>query len=237
MNITGATNKVGSLNLAAKSRITYDVRRLKAAGNTLMLQLSAANTQKRGVFSVNVGRAQASGVYELSRGITQNKGMAYTVKLGTAALGTIRPGGAALTKNGATYKIAASGAQINLTIGTKLGKMLKGNAKAYALKGTAHCDVFYGGKGNDKIHGSNGRDVAVYDKVNRGKDIIAKTNGAMTLLFNGMKASDVAQKASGANLVITRKGATGQSITVQGYNAATHKIETAAQQNCNNMLT
>ena len=224
INITGATNKVASLNLVAKSRITYDVSRLKAAGNTLMLQLSLKNTQKRGVFSISVGKAQTSGVYELSKNITQKKGMAYTVKLGNAKLGTVKLGGATLTKNGATYKLAAKGAQINLTIGTKVGKMLKGTAGANTLKGASHCDIFYGGKGNDKIYGSNGRDVAVYDKVNWGKDIIAKTNGAMTLLFNGLKASDIVQKVSGTSLVITRKGAAGQSITIQGYNAATHKI-------------
>ena len=66
--------------------------------------------------------------------------------------------------------------------------------------------------------------MAIYNKTHWGKDIIARINGAMTLLFNGLKASDVVQKASGANLVITRKGAAGQSITIQGYNADTHKI-------------
>ena len=224
LNVTGAANKLASLNLAAKSRVTYDVSKLRAAGNTLMLQLSAKNTQKRGRFSISVGKAQNSGVYELSKNITQKKGTAYTVKLGSTKLGTVKLGGGTLTKNGATYKLVAKGAQINLTVGTKRGKMLKGNAGANTLKGASHCDIFYGGKGNDKIYGGNGRDVAIYNKTHWGKDIIAKTNGAMTLLFTGLKASDIVQRTSGKNLVITRKGAAGQSITIQGYNAATHKI-------------
>ena len=57
-----------------------------------------------------------------------------------------------------------------------------------------------------------------------GRDIIAKTSGTMTLLFNGLKASDIVQQASGGNMVITRADDAQQSITVQGWNAASHKI-------------
>ena len=103
------------------------------------------------------------------------------------------------------------------------GVMRKGTAAANTLTGTANCDIFYGAAGNDTIRGVNGRDVVVYDKNDWGKDTIAATSGTMSILFSGLKASDISATKSGSNMVFTRKG-TSQKVTVQNWNAATHNI-------------
>ncbi|MBQ9406099.1 MAG: hypothetical protein IJU37_05080, partial [Desulfovibrio sp.] len=102
--------------------------------------------------------------------------------------------------------------------------MRMGTAKADTLTGTVNSDIFYGGKGSDSITGKNGRDVAVYDTTAWGKDSIAKTNGTMTLLFNGLKASDIVQKLSGTTMTISKKSDGNQKITVQGWSDSTHNI-------------
>ncbi|MBQ9405380.1 MAG: hypothetical protein IJU37_01415 [Desulfovibrio sp.] len=84
--------------------------------------------------------------------------------------------------------------------------------------------MFYGGKGNDTITGGGGRDVAVYDKTAWGQDTIAKTSGTMTLLFQGLKASDIVKKINGTTMTITKKRDASQKITVKGWSDTSHTL-------------
>lgn len=156
--------------------------------------------------------------------IIQKNNTAYSLTVGSVNVGTVKLNGSALAKNGMSYKLASSGAEINLAISMKAGRMLKGTAKANSLAGTAHSDVFWGGKGNDAIAGKNGRDVAVYDKTAWGKDKILKTDGTMTILFKDLRKADVVQKLNGTTMTLSRKDAKGQSITVQGWSKDTHNV-------------
>ncbi|MBR5734248.1 MAG: hypothetical protein IKX79_01735, partial [Desulfovibrionaceae bacterium] len=178
-------------------------------------------------FSVTAAKAQQTGSYKLSSKLDVANGTAFSIRLGTESLGTAKVNGAALSKHGVTYKVTEdSSSNVTLTLSLKAGSTLKvrGTAGADTLTGTGNSDVFYGGKGNDVLAGVHGRDVAVYAKSSWGQDVIKATDGTMTLLFAGMKASDITQKKSGTSLVITRKSDSGQKITVQGWNDATHNI-------------
>ena len=84
--------------------------------------------------------------------------------------------------------------------------------------------MFYGGKGNDTITGTNGRDVAVYNTTAWGQDEISATSGTMTLLFGKLTASDITKVKNGTDMVITRKSDSSQKVTVHGWNDATHNI-------------
>lgn len=237
----GEKNTLGSLKLGSKSQIAYNISNLKAKESAPMVSLLAKNSQKKGAFSISVAYTQVAGTYKLSKNLIQKNGTAYTVNILAPVwkqngpgrtlstepkkLGVAKLNSSALTKNGATYSVKMSGTQINLVVAMNAGKTLKGTAKANSLTGTANCDVFYGGKGNDTIKGVNGRDVAVYDKTAWGKDKILATEGSMTLLFKDLKESDLVTAWDGQNLTVTRKGATGQSITIQGWNGGiTHNI-------------
>ncbi len=224
LSFKGAGSPLGSLRLGKATQVAYNVSRLKAKGSTLMLTLVAKNSQKTGSFSVSVAKGQAIGTYELSKHLVQKKGTAYTVKLGSVRLGIARLNSTALTKNGVTYKVKTSGAQINLVVSMKAGKMLKGNAKASKMTGGVRSDVFWGGAGSDIISGVNGRDVAVYDKTAWGKDKLVKTNGTMTILFKDLKKVDVVQKIKGTTMTLTRKSDKSQSVTVEGWDKATHNV-------------
>ena len=225
LNFTGTGNTLGSLQTNKSTKVSYDVSKLAAKGTAYMLTLSTKNTQKLGVFSVNVKKGQGAGVYELSKNITQAKNTAYTVNLAGAKQGVAKLNGLGLIKGNAIYAVNTGSANsINLTVAATTAKPNKGTAKADKLKGTVKWDVFYGGKGNDTITGGGGRDVAVYDTTAWGKDVIAKTGGTMTLLFNGLKSADIKKSLSGNTMTITRKSNTNQKITVQGWSNATHNI-------------
>ena len=142
----------------------------------------------------------------------------------SSTLGASRVNSTALSKNGVKYTLKIASQKLTLTLSAVAGGMFKGTTAANTQKGTANCDIFYGREGNDKIYGNNGRDVAVYDTKNWGKDTIYKTNGTMTILFNGIKNTQVTSSLNGTTMTITRKGVSNQSITIQGWNAATHNI-------------
>jgi hypothetical protein len=92
------------------------------------------------------------------------------------------------------------------------------------LTGTVNSDIFCGSKGNDTIKGVHGRDIAVYGKTAWGKDTIVKTDGTMTLLFKDLKKTDVVQKLKGTTMTLTRKSDKNQSVTIHGWNSATHNV-------------
>ncbi len=224
VTIKGAASKIASLSVNKSTTVVYDVSKLAAEGNTLMLSVQSENKQKTGDFSITVTKRQAIGTYELSNNILQDKGTEWTIKLGKTKLGTTKLNSTTLTNNGIVYALKASGTQINLSVALKAGKLLKGNESANTLTGSTNSDVFYGGKGNDKIDGKNGRDVVVYDKTAWGKDTILKTSGTMTLLFNGLQAKDIKQSLKNGTMTITKKSDANQTITVQGWSNATHNI-------------
>ncbi|MBQ7609053.1 MAG: AIDA repeat-containing protein, partial [Desulfovibrionaceae bacterium] len=224
ISATGAGNTLGSLQTNKSTSVSYDISNVAAEDETYMLTLSTKNTQKLGSFSVNVKKSQGVGTYELSKNIAQQKNTAYTVKLAGKKQGTAKLDGLGLIKGTVIYTIDTGSANtVNFTV-AKTGKMLKGTTKAEKLTGTANWDVFYGGKGNDTITGKNGHDVAVYDKTAWGKDVIAKTSGAMTLLFKDLKADNIIQKTSGSTLTITKKSDAKQKITVKGWSDETHNV-------------
>ena len=224
LTVTGAGNTLGSIAFTENAKVTYDISKLAAKGITRMLSVTSTNIQQKGQFSVIVAKKQAIGTYELSSNIIQDTGTAYTVNLGTNKLGALKLGSGSLTKNGVTYKLKNSDAQINLTIAIKPGKMLKGTTGKDKLSGNAHSDIFYGGKGNDTITGKNGRDVAVYDKTAWGKDTIAKTSGTMTLLFKDLTSKDIKKSLSGTTMTIIKANDAKQKITVKGWSDDTHYI-------------
>ncbi|MBQ7738344.1 MAG: AIDA repeat-containing protein [Desulfovibrionaceae bacterium] len=233
LSFNGTGSKLNALKLNSTT-VSYNISNLKAKGSTYMLSLTTKNSQNAGKFTVTVARAQEIGVYELSQNIAQNKNLAYSINLNSKKLGEAKLNSTALTKYGLTYSVKLSGQKVNLTIAIKAGKMLKGATKAATLNGTDNSDVFANGKANDTFKGTNGRDVAVYNKDAWGKDTIAKTSGTMTILFNGLKASDIKTSPKNGTMTITRKSDSKQKITVLGWNDATHNIVYASGMNAFN---
>ena len=133
--------------------------------------------------------------------------------------------GAPVVHGGVSYELKTSGkdSQIDLVVSGVGGEIVKTVARSGAF-GTEACDIFSGTAGNDVIHGNGGRDVAVYDASNWGNDLISQNaDGTMTILFNGVKASQVTTELVGDTMTIARKGSS-DSITVEGWNSETHNI-------------
>lgn len=225
--VSGQANKLSKMTTNDKTNIVYDIRNASAGANTSAMLRCTAKKNYAGNYGVSVSKKQAVGTYVLSDNIALAKGKAFTIKTDTATQGTAKLNGTALVKNGFSYTVSrstGSNTRISLTVDLRAGKMLKGTDKKETLAGASHCDVFYGGKGNDTIKGANGWDVAVYDTIAWGKDVIQKTSGAMTLLFKGMTEKDITTKKSGSKMVITRNGFKNQQITINGWNDDTHEI-------------
>ncbi len=184
--------------------------------------------------TINTTKYQRIEIYKLSNGLNMAFGSnssdpnGITIKVGTANLSA--KVGTTVAKNGMQYTLSLVNNQFNLSIELVNGSMLKASADKTALAGTVKSDIFYGGKTSDTIAGKDGRDVAVYDKSAWDTDVIKKTSGTMTLLFKDFKESDnaLATKLSGTTMTITRlsngKAVKNQSITVQGWDSATHNI-------------
>ena len=224
ISIQGVGNTLGSLVLNKSTCITYNIYNVVAAAPSYMLTLSAKNTQKIGSFFVNLRNNQATGLYKLSQNIVQAKNTTYVIKKEGTRQGVAKLGGQALIKGTTLYRVINQTNVNNVCLQVlNAGGVYKGTARNDVLTGTTSWDVFYGGKGNDTIKGSAGRDVAVYDTTAWGQDVIAKTNGTMTLLFKGLNANNIVKRLSGNTMTITRKG-TAQKITVQGWSNATHNI-------------
>ncbi|MBO4793012.1 MAG: AIDA repeat-containing protein, partial [Deltaproteobacteria bacterium] len=223
VNVMGTGVKINKINANSATTLNYAISNMQAGAGVMLAESVQQNLSCS--FSITAGKAQQIGTYKLSSKLNVADNTVFSIKLGSTSLGTAKLNGAALTKNGVTYKLTDDAAgTVSLTLSMKAGNMLKGSTGADTLTGTASSDIFYGGKGNDTITGTNGRDVAVYAKAAWGQDTIQATNGTMTLLFGGLSASDITQAKNGTNLVLTRKSDTSQKITVQGWNDSTHKI-------------
>ncbi len=221
---SGDQNTVKSLYIGKNSKISYDITKKSVNSDGTLLFLESQNKQKCGNFTISTKKNQKTGLYGLSTNIIQKNNTAYSLTVGSVNIGTVKLNSSELAKNGMTYTLVSSGTEISLLIDMKAGKMLKGTAKANKLTGAFHSDIFYGGKGNDTIRGRNGRDIAVYDKTAWGKDKIVKTNGTMTILFKDLKKADVVQKLNGTTMTLTRKSDKKQSVTVEGWDKATHNV-------------
>ncbi len=225
ISISGTGNTLRSLVVNKKSTLAYDLNKVAAKSKAYMLTLNTANKQKIGSFRINVGTKQGVGVYELSKNIVQNKNTAYTVYVACKKMKSAKLNGLGLINGTAIYSVSSGSSNtISLTIAKADAKPLKGNDNNNKLKGSSNWNVFYGGKGNDTITGAGGRDVAVYDETNWGKDTIIQASGTMTLLFKDITAKELIQKKSGKNLIITRKNDAKQSVTIQNYNKTSYNL-------------
>ena len=227
--LNGRANNLTSMTTNAKTNIVYDVSTLSAciasSWKDTMLRTSLQKAYA-GKYTVVTAVDQQLGTYALSDNISLADGKAFTIKQDSSTIGTVKLNGDSLSKNGLKYTVTKQDnatQRISLTIDLKAGKMLKGTTENNKLTGNTHCDIFYGGKGNDTITGKNGRDVAVYDTTDWGKDVIKKTNGNMTILFKDIENVDIHTSLEKGIMTITRDG-TDQQITVNGWNDETHKI-------------
>ncbi len=222
MTVAARGIKVATIAAKTAAVVKYNVSKLKAGGTTAMLVESSKQALNTG-FSIVTAKAQQIGTYRLSSNLTVAKGKAFTIYQGTTKLGTAKLSTTAKL-NGVNYTVSQAKNVVSLKLSIARGKIFKGNAKANNQNGTVQSDIFYGGKGNDTINGINGRDVAVYDAKSWGKDTIAKTKGTMTLVLAGLKKTDVSLKKSGSTMTITNEVDKASSITIKGWNAATHNI-------------
>ena len=243
----GLNNSLGSMKLGTKTKVSYNISSVARESNhnneyissqKFMLSLRNKNTQNLGSFSITVKKNQRIGTYMLSDNLVQKKNKTYTINLGTKKLGIARLNGTSLTKNGVVYSIKQSNNHIMVQLSLKKGKVrlatnnetvARNHRKALTgtqsttLTGNKNRDIYYCGTGNDLINGLAGLDVAVYDKNNWGQDTIASTDGTMTIMFAGVKKTDLVFNHKGRDLVVTRKH-TNQNITVKEWHTDTHNI-------------
>lgn len=225
INITAENNKVRS---TTSCTINHHLDNLKSPNKKYMLiydKSSNVNSNFYGSMSITVKKNQKVGTYKITKNVNWNESSRITIYMDKDVIGR-EVFGKSININGMLYKgiFNKKGKTADVSISLYGSKVYRGTVNKDNLKGTTNSDIFYGGKGNDTITGKNGRDVAVYDKTAWGKDVINKTNGTMTLLFKDLKASDIIQKTSGKNMIITRKGDSKQSITVQNWSDSTHNI-------------
>ncbi len=232
LNIYGTGIKAANISYKSTSKINYSLNYLDP-GKAALLTRSSGTQKLNATFSVFIySDWQKTGTYKLSSRFKIAANKAFTIRTGSIMEGgdtkvaTVKLGAAPVIKNGLSYAITSRKNVVSLKLAVAPGKMLIGKATAEKLTGTTDSDIFYGGKGNDKIYGKNGRDVAVYDKNNWGKDTIYKTSGNMTLVLAGVKESAVKTKYNekSGTMTIWKKKAASQKITVKGWGTDTHRI-------------
>ncbi len=227
ISFQGYNNKVYSINTNSKSDTSFILNAPTTKIKKYMV-VADKKTQQTGKFYINLAKYQKTGVYYLSKNILVSSGQSFNVHMlddmlagqirqGYSKLGTVNLNGKAFSKNGFIYSLKSSGAAIKLTLSLKVGSMQKSTAKGGKFAGTSDCDIFCNGKGNDTFSGMRGRDVAVYGKTTWGRDVIAKTNGTMTILFNELKKSDINMENSGKDLIITKKNDSRQRIIIKNF--------------------
>ncbi len=177
-----------------------------------------------GKVSISVNGLQILRTYQLCDGLNFKKNASVSIKLNGKSVGSVKVGGT-LRKNGVSYQLRQTdGGQYKLNMTAIAGVMRKGTAKNETLTGGANCDIFYGGAGKDVIKGVNGHDVVYYDTKKWGKDTIAATNGSVTLYMAGLDSGFLSTAKKGKDLVITRDGIAGDSITIKNYDENRHNI-------------
>ena len=223
--VSGAGNTLGSLLLDSASKLSFDVSGLGASGDTTMLSLTAKNQQKLGAFSLNVGKRQKVGVYELASGFEQISAAAWKVYVGGLAAGTASLDGKAVVLGGFSYSVRTSGGRIDLSVEAKAGKTVCACSSGGVYKGGSACDVFLGGRGNDVFRPGIGHDCGVWGTGAWGRDTVAaKTSGTMTVVFKSLKASDVVSSLTGTTMIFAKKTDTKQTVTVKGWSSTTHSV-------------
>ncbi len=220
--IMSAGGKIGKAETTASTKVRYDLVEKKAGGSVM---LAGAKQNFAAKFFIMTAKNQQIGTYKLSNGLYVKAGTSFAIQVDGASVGSAQLGGAELAKNGMTYKfVVGANNGVNLVTGIKEGISVAGKVKGGNLRGTNHSDLFIGGEGNDQINGANGRDVVLYGKEKWGKDVINKTSGTMSIVFNGISKSSVTQSLSGSTMTITRNSDKNQMIKIEGWNSGTHNI-------------
>ncbi|MBQ7607190.1 MAG: AIDA repeat-containing protein [Desulfovibrionaceae bacterium] len=219
----GAGTTLGSLKGNAASIVKYDISTLKARGKVLLS--IGQESSFDGKCSINTAKSQGMGTYKLSSKLDLADKKAVAITVDNVQQGSAKLNGSAVSVNGVTYTLKEKNSQITMTLALKKGELFSSTAAKNTFKGTSDSDIFFGGGANNTITGVNGRDVVVYDSATAwGKDVIQKTGGTLTLLFNGQSADDVVTRKRGSTMTITDKDDSSQKITVKGWNDDTHNI-------------
>ncbi len=228
--ITGQNNTIQSFSNNWQN-ISFNIANLKSKNKHYMLTQRIANDSyypHRGTIEIDTAKSQTTTTYKIAKNIDFEDGNIVRISVGGTNACNMFVGDKT-SINGITYTTKYYVNNNNehvLDLKTTVygDKIYKGTNGVDKLTGTANSDIFYGGKGNDVITGKNGRDIAVYDKTAWGKDKIVKTNGTMTIIFKDLAKGDVTQKLKGTTMTLTRKNASGQAITVQGWDSSTHNL-------------
>ena len=224
LKIAGIGNTVQGLQ-GKYEKISYDLSTLSSANKKAMISLvDKTETNYKKAF-VNVNSNQALGTYKLAKNISNPKAI-VSIDSDSSHLGYASVNGSGLNINGVTYKVSYNSKTAETKISLKAygDKIYIGAKDAKLQAGTNNSDIFFGSSENDTITGKNGRDVAIYDKSEWGKDVISKTSGTMTLLFKDIASSDITKKISGSDLIINKKSSPNEQITIKGYSADTHNL-------------
>ena len=221
--VYGQSNTAYSLNTMWDRN--WHVDSLKSPNSKFMLTLKKDSTAWNGSQDIHVSKNQKIGTYKIVKGLNLNDTFMNTIVIDNKAVANTKINDK-VTKNGVTYSsiYSSSTEELKLKISVAAGVIRKATGKNSKLVGTNNSDIFYGGSGNDRIQCKNGRDVVVYDSSSWGKDIISATSGTLSVLFNNIKKSEISQKQSGNNLLITKKNDKNQSITIKNYSEDTHEL-------------
>ena len=226
LEIFGERNTINRLNTNTNSNIKFFIPGF--SNNRDYLLTVDKSSKNNGVYSIVVSKIQQAGNYKLASNLNNSSSIKYTVYMLSSAHSQTKVGSAtvnkSLTENGMTYTLNSKNNALTLKVALKAGRMLKGTTRNDTLTGNKHSDIFYGGKGNDTITGVNGRDVAIYDSTSWGKDVIKKTSGTMTIMFNGIDRHNILFKRSNKNMIISKRNDQNQKIAINNWDDHTHNV-------------
>lgn len=218
--ISGVGNKLGSIVTTQKSVLTFNLVNTRAKGTAYALSLTKAKTLS-GTLNIRLTPFQEAGTYKLANNFIRST--AAVLYINNKKAGSLKPG-ASIKYGGGVYKMAQNGKKLNLVVSQDKGSIYLGKANTTRLVGGSASDIFYGGYRSETIMLNGGKDTVVYDKKAWGKDKISSTSGTVTILFAGLKSSNITATKKGTKMIITRKGDSRQSITINNWNDSTHKI-------------
>lgn len=218
--ISGAGNKFGSIETTGKSILTFNLASAGAKGSVYALSLTKEKILT-GTLNIRLSAFQETGTYKLANNLKRSS--AAMLFINNKKAGALKLG-ASFKYGGGVYTLAQKEKNLNLVVSLDKGSIYLGKANAARLVGGSASDIFYGGSASETIMLNGGKDTVVYDKKAWGKDKISSTSGTVTILFAGIKSSEITATKKGSNMIITRKGDARQSITVSNWNDSTHKI-------------